>query len=151
MPINKPKKNMLMGLEPRTLSTNVLCAHTVYHWDGCTSGVRSKNINMYHKVNSDDELHFFLHANQNICSLVNSQHNRKHKHSNYGRFLSWFQKHKKCQDCKSETSMYLLILVSLRSSELIFSLLRQKEKKWNLRICTTSELGCLHCILDMQV
>ena len=124
MSINKPKK-MLLGLEPRTLSSTVLCVHTVYHWGGCTSGIRSKSINMYYKVDSDDKLHLFLHANQNICNLVISQQNRKHKHNNYGRFPSWFQKHKKCQDCKSKTNMYMLILVSLRSSKLMFFLLRK--------------------------
>ena len=77
---------MLLGLEPRTLSTNVLCTHIVCHWGGCTSGIRSKSINMYHKVNSDDELQFFLHANQTICNLAKSQQNNKPIHCNYGIF-----------------------------------------------------------------
>ena len=121
--------------------------HAFYHWGGCISGIRRKSINTKHKVNSDDELHFFLHANQNICNLIIFQQNREHKHSNYGRFPSWFQKHKKCQDYKSETNMYLLVLVSLRSFEPMFFLFRQAST-WNLRTYTASESRCLHCVFE---
>ena len=76
---------MLLGLEPRTLSTNVLCT-CFLPLGGYTSDIRSKNINMYHKVNSDDEFPLLINASQSICSLVISKQNRKYAHSSYGRF-----------------------------------------------------------------
>ena len=79
-------------------------AHALYHWGDYTSGIRSKNINIYHKVNSNHEIYLLLRANQSISNLAISQQNRKYKHSSYGRFHHGFR-NIKYQNFKSEASM----------------------------------------------
>ena len=92
------------------------------------------------------ELLLPLHASQNICNLVISQQNRRYAYNNYGRFHN-VSETRDILTNKSKASMNLLILNSLRSSELIYSLLRQADAG-NLRICTTSEACYLRCIFE---